>query len=164
MRASQRRKYQLAQLLKLHQKRVKACESRYHEAVKERDKAAEDVHTRQASITQLETERSDLFRYLDEPAVLQSPAKVERVHVRRYWVEYDLEKHEYYLDLDQQALEEADEQLKTAKADWLRARYRESGVQNMYRNTLREIALSDEQMQEMESEDAQSVFPLGGVL
>jgi hypothetical protein len=165
MRANQKQRRQQAnQLLRLHKMRVRACEARYHEEKNKRDEAAEDVRQRQASITRLKNQHSDLFSYLDDVAVVESPLKVERMHTRRYWLEYDLEKDEYYLELDIQALNEADEEVAKAKGEWLRARYRESGAENMLKDTQKEIALAEEQGQELESEESRSESVLGGIL
>jgi len=164
MQANQKRRQQINKLLRLHQMRVKACESRYYAAQKKRNEAAEDVRQRQASITRLKNQHSDLFSYLDDVAVVESPVKVERMHTRRYWLEYDLEKDEYYLELDIQALNEANEEVSKAKGEWLRARYRESGAENMLKDTQKEIALAEEQSQELESEESRSAFALGSVL
>ncbi len=165
MQANQKQRRQQAnQLLRLHKMRVKACETRYHVAKNKRDEAAEDVRQRQASITRLKNEHSDLFCYLDDVAVVESPIKVERMHIRRYWLEYDLEKDEYYLELDIQALNEADEDVAKAKGEWLRARYRESGAEKMLKETQREIALVEEQSQELENEESRSAFALGDIL
>ena len=165
MQANQKQRRQQAnQLLRLHQMRVKACESRYYEVQKTRDEAAEDVRQRQASITRLKNQHSDLFSYLDDIAVVESPVKVERMHTRRYWLEYDLGKDEYYLELDIEALNEADEEVAKAKGEWLRARYRESGAEKMLKETQRGIAVVEEQSQELENEESRSAFPFGGVL
>ncbi len=165
MQANQKqRRQQINQLLRLHQMRVQACELRYREAQKKRDEAAEDVRQRQASIDRLKNQHSDLFHYLDDISVVESSIKVERMHTRRYWLEYDLEKDEYYLELDIQALNEADEDVAKAKGEWLRARYRESGVENMLQDIQRETALAEEQIQELENEESYSAFALEGVL
>ena len=165
MQARQKqRKQQLNQMLRLHQMRVRAAESRYHETRKKRDEAAEDVHQRQTTITQLRDQHSDLFRYLEDVAVVESPIKVERVHTRRYWLEYDLEKEEYYLVLDIEALEEADKEVAKAKSEWMRTRFRESGTENMLKDTQREINLSEEQNQELESEESRAALVSGGTL
>jgi hypothetical protein len=165
MQARQKhRKQQLNQLLRLHQRRVRAAESRYHEARKKRDEAAEDVQQRQGSIAQLKDQHSDLFHYLGDVAVVESPIKVERAHTRRYWLEYDLEKEEDYLVLDVEALKESDKEVAKAKGEWMRTRFRESGTENMLKDTQREINLSEEQNQELESEESRAALVSGGVL
>lgn len=135
----------LTSLERLHQSRIRVCEIRYQEQKRKQEEAVRCVREREMSISQLKGEHSNLFTHLGREAVAKTPARVERVHVRRYWVQYDLEKDEYYLEIDRQDLGEAESKLSQARREWLRARKRQDVAQQQQASLRRDISRRSEQ-------------------
>lgn len=150
MAESRRRLANLCGLQQLYQTRFMINEARYHERKAMQEKAARSVCEREASISCLQEDRASLFVHLGRETVEKTPTSIERVHVRRYWVEYDLEKEEYYLEVDRQDLNEAESQLSQSRQELLRTRKRKQLVQQQLASLRREISRRDERW-EMEN-------------
>jgi len=127
-------------LRELHRVRILVCKMRYLETKRKRDEAARSLNEREATICQCKAERSSLFQYLHRQEVMETPLRVERVHDRRFWLEYDLEKEEYYLEMDRQDLNEAESQLSQARQEWLRAQKHQDLVKQQWIALQRDVS------------------------
>ena len=140
-------------LLKLQEQRIKQMEMQYLEKRKICDEAREALEQRLASIASLKTKRSDVFRYLEQRDVLGQSVCHERAHQYRYWLEYDLEKDEYYLEMDREALTEAETALEETRKAWLHAQAKKSGMEKMLNTQQQKIRQSMEYRIELEIEE-----------
>lgn len=141
-------------LLKVHDQRIKKLELDYLEKRRLSNEAKEALEQRQASIASLKAKRSGVFRYLEQQHVINKPLCHERAHTHRYWLEYDLEKDEYYLDMDQEAFDKAVAVMDEARKAWLRARARKSGVEKLLNMQQQKAEQQSEFRQELESEES----------
>jgi hypothetical protein len=87
---------QLKKLDKLNQLRVKRYEKQMAEKKVLYIDACEKVEQRNNEINNIKIENGDLNGYLKQDHVSCSPTKREYVHIRRFWLNYDLEMHEFY--------------------------------------------------------------------
>jgi hypothetical protein len=142
-------------LLKVHDLRVRQLESAYLEKRRLRDEAREALEQREASIAALKSRRSDMFRLLQQPEMESRTICHQQVYNSRYWIEYDLEKDEYYLDMDKDALAEAETELTEARSQWLRARAKRGGFEKALLAQQQEVESLREQQQEIEMEEIQ---------
>jgi len=154
MRHEQIMTEKIKSLLKVHDQRIKKLELDYLDKRKLRNEAKEALEQRQASIASLKAKRSGVFRYLEQQHVLNKPLCHERAHTHRYWLEYDLEKDEYYLDMDREAFDKAKADMDEARKAWLRARARKSGVEKLLTMQQQKARLLTEHQQELESEES----------
>lgn len=58
--------------------------------------ACDTLEKRNTTIQNIQNEKEALNVYISTSYVKESPTHRERVHIRRFWLEYDLEMHEYY--------------------------------------------------------------------
>ncbi len=144
MHSSRKQLNRLGNLQKLYNTRIIVSEARYLEMKRKRDESAQNLREREATISGLKQERTDLFRYLEKPQIAETPYRVERMHARRYWLEYDLEKDEYYMAMDRQDLEEAESNLLQARHEWMRARKHQDLVDQQYASKLRDVSRSND--------------------
>lgn len=144
---------QRKQLLQLHSMRVSACERAYRETQKQQQQAQQDVDERQASIDTLNQERTNAIEYGHSERVVASPLLSKSVHSRCYWVNYDLEKDQYYLSLDKGALDDAKKASNAARKKWLQAQHRESGAKSMLKQSQKNLESALENQQELEAEE-----------
>lgn len=141
-------------LLRLHEQRINQMEMQYLEKTKICDEAREAFEQRLASIASLKTKHSDVFRYLEQHDVLDQPARHERAHQYRYWLEYDLDKDEYYLEMDRGTLTEAETAMEETRKAWLHARAKKSGVEKLLSMQQQKTRQSEEYRLELEVEEA----------
>ena len=154
MRHEQMITEKIKSLLKVHDQRIKRLELGYLAKRKLRDEAREALEQRLASIANLKAKHSGVFRYLGQQQVLSKPLCHERAHTHRYWLEYDLEKDEYYLDMDREALAEAEAAMDEARKEWLLARARKSGVEKLLNMQHQRNELLAEYRQELDEEES----------
>ncbi|MCG7901287.1 hypothetical protein A3194_14340 [Candidatus Thiodiazotropha endoloripes] len=91
-------KSQISKLNKLNDLRVKKQEKQLKHSKYLYLESCEKVETRSCQINHLKKEKKGLLKYSKLETTLNSPTKREFVHIKRYWLNYDLEMHEYYLD------------------------------------------------------------------
>jgi len=144
---------QTKQLVRVHIMRVKACKDKYYEAKKLQEKAQRDVDERKEKISKLNNQKKQVYDYLQQAYVAASPHLVQTATVRSFWLNYDLEKDEYYLSMDESDLTNAIEVSNKARLAWLRAQAREDGVQSLLRDTEKEAFREQEINQELENEE-----------
>ncbi len=144
---------QREQLLQLHDMRVKSCEIRYREAQEKQYQAQQDVDERKAGIKKLKEQKYKLNDYIASDRVIAAPSLMKAADTRRFWINYDLEKDEYYLSMDEDALEEAKKHCLKLKSDWLQARSREQGARSLLEKSQREMLRIHEIKQELDNEE-----------
>ena len=144
---------QRKQLLQLHSMRVSACERAYREVERKKRQALKDVEERKAEVDSLHKDKNDAITYGYSNRVAESPTLSKSVLSRRHWVNYDLEKGEYYLALDEDTLEEVTKECDAARKKWLQAQHRESGAQSMLKLSLKSLESALENQQELEAEE-----------
>jgi len=142
---------QSKQLLRLQRMRVNTCETRYREAQQKRSQAQAEVDERQEAIDKLKEQRHQLLNYMS--AAADSPRLMKVADTRRYWIEYDLERDEYYLQMDEDALADATQECANARKEWLMARSKEASAQSLLDASKHAVSMQAEQQQELESED-----------
>ena len=110
----------LKKILRLQKVRIRAHEKELLERKKAYDEAIEKLDQRNNEIHHIQTEHTGLRSYLNNNHVSESPVKRQYVHVRRFWLNYDLEMHEYYRDQEQNNYDKAKEKYNNSKQAWLR--------------------------------------------
>jgi hypothetical protein len=83
-------------LHKLQKLRIRSIEKQLLHDKKEYLESCEKVHKRESEINNINYEKNTLKNHIKVTEVSESPVKRERVNIRRYWLNYDLEMHEYY--------------------------------------------------------------------
>ncbi len=141
-------------LTRLQELRIKRLEKVYQEKRHAYANAMDIVEQRQVSIENLKTRRSNAFQYLSQDDVMTNSACHTRADTHRYWLEYDLEKDEYYLPAEQQRMEEAQIAMMQAQKEWLRARSRKDGLEKHTTKLKKEVLKLKENRQELEAEEA----------
>ena len=140
-------------LTRLQELRIKRLEKVYHEKRQAYAEAMEIVEQRQASIDNLKTKRSNDFHYLSQENVMANSACHTQADTHRYWLEYDLEKDEYYLPAEQERMEEAQTTMMQAQKEWLRSRARKQGLEKQTTKLKKIINKQEENKQELEIEE-----------
>ena len=141
-------------LARLQELRIKRLENVYHEKRQAYAETKEIVEQRQASIDNLKTKRSNDFLYLGQDNNITNSACHTLADTHRYWLEYDLEKDEYYLPAEEQRMEEAQTIMMEAQKEWLRARARKQGMEKQATKLKKTINKLEENQQELEIEEA----------
>lgn len=141
----------LTQLLRLQGLRVSAAESEYCARQTERDAVLEAMQERQARIERLRRQRAALAVYVAGQAAAEFARLAGFANARRAWLDDALERDEYWLLDDERELREAEAKTAQARQQWLHARSREAGAQNLLDDARSLQAREDEQRQETEN-------------
>ncbi|MCF6211498.1 MAG: hypothetical protein L3J88_08110 [Gammaproteobacteria bacterium] len=148
---SRLRSRHLVQLLRLQGLRVSTAEAEYRARRAKCDTVMAAMRERQARIEDLRHQRTALFEHVATQGAAELTRFAGFASARRAWLDESLERDEYWLQDDERELHEAEAQAEEARQQWLRARSRESGTQNLLDDTRRSLARDAEQRQEMEA-------------
>ncbi|MCG8040482.1 MAG: hypothetical protein AB2688_12160 [Candidatus Thiodiazotropha taylori] len=90
-------KSQVNKLMKLNSIRIRRQEKKLSQAKMTYVESCEKVDRRNIQINLINSENKELLEYLSLQTTSKSPIKREYVKIRKFWLNYDLEMHEYYL-------------------------------------------------------------------
>jgi hypothetical protein len=144
----------LDKLVQLQKVRVRAHEKKLAQEKKAYLEACEKLEQRKKEINTINSEHKGLNEYISNKIVAESPTKRERVHIRRFWLNYDLEMHEYYHEQENIAKEEAHEQYTACKNHWMREKQKSLQLKYILKNENQALsALIDNRDDELSQED-----------
>ena len=142
----------LRQLLRLRELREDAAR-RAHEASRvQRDEALRAVQERDALLQQQRAQRSDLSAYTAGAGASAMPRLAGYASARRDLLDDRIERNEYALIDDEEALAEAERHLQQASDAWAQARARTQAVETLGDSTRRRALRAAEQRAERELE------------
>lgn len=146
-------RHDAAQLLRLRTLRVERAREAVAAAQRELDAAAIALRAQQARVERLRGEIDALEHALVHGLAPQLPRWSTLVVAQREALADRLERAEYALVEDEHTLEQAQEKLQQAKAEWTRAQAREDAVRGLAEDAKRAHRLGREQLVEREVED-----------
>ncbi|MEW8350502.1 MAG: hypothetical protein AB2687_19520 [Candidatus Thiodiazotropha taylori] len=111
-------KSQANKLIKLNKIRIRRQEKKLTQAKMTYVESCKKVDSRNIQINQINSENKELLDYLSLQTTSKSPIKREYVKIRKFWLNYDLEMHEYYLvqEIDEKNINDSEYQ--TEKKQW----------------------------------------------
>ncbi|MCG8067635.1 MAG: hypothetical protein JAY84_07205 [Candidatus Thiodiazotropha taylori] len=112
------KKSQANKLIKLNKIRIRRQEKELTQAKMTYVESCKKVDSRNIQINQINSENKELLDYLSLQTTSKSPIKREYVKIRKFWLNYDLEMHEYYLaqEIDEKNINHSEYQ--TEKKQW----------------------------------------------
>jgi hypothetical protein len=144
-------------LHKLQKLRIRSIEKQLLHDKKEYLESCEKVHKRESEINNINYEKNTLKNHIKVTEVSESPVKRERVNIRRYWLNYDLEMHEYYHEHEAEEREEKKEQYEKRKKNWFKEKLKAEKFKNLiFKNQIHETALTDNHIDELSQEENNS--------
>lgn len=117
---------QLDQMMRIHKLRVNHAERELQAQKIIVEEHLQSVEKLQMELAQLDADRDSVVRFLGSLASNTNPTQLSDANTRRRWLSYDREKTDYYLDIAQEDLAEAEAELGQKKNVWLKAQARES--------------------------------------
>ncbi|MBW9268590.1 MAG: hypothetical protein K1566_03000 [Candidatus Thiodiazotropha sp. (ex. Lucinisca nassula)] len=111
-------KSQVNKLIRLNDLRVRRQEKKLSQTKITYLESCGKVESRNTQINLISTENKHLLEYLSLQTTSKSPIKREYVMIRKFWLSYDLEMHEYYLvqEIDEKNINLSKYQ--TEKKEW----------------------------------------------
>jgi hypothetical protein len=144
----------IGNLLRLQKVRIRSYEKKLEDDKKAYKDAYEKLCKRNEEISNIQRERNGIRGYVEQHVVSSSPVKREYAHTRRFWLNYDLEMHEYYLEGEKAALDEAKIQYESSKNIWLKEKLKSKKLNDEYRiaNKMKDLSIENA-YEEMSQED-----------
>jgi hypothetical protein len=136
---------ELKRLLKIQISRLTAHEKNLKQAQLEYKEAYAALNERRDNINLIKERIDNVYQYstLDSESI--SPEKIDRCNVYLFWLNYDLEMHEYYHTQEEGRYEEANNQYITAKSSWYKQKQKTEKLNDIYiRNDNAQRALVEE--------------------
>lgn len=143
---------ELKQLVRLRELREDAARRAHEVCRTQRDEARRAVREREAELQAQRAQRDDLAAYTAGDGASAMPRLSGYASARRDLLDDRIERNEYALIDDEEALAEAERALQRAREDWARARARTQAVETLRDTTTRGAARAGEQRAEREVE------------
>lgn len=148
------RQIKFKKLLQIYEIRLVTEEKRLIQARIEYQQACEKKRDRMDNIHLVNEQKNSLYRYLIQNDVANSPEKLNRSHEHRFWLNYDLEMHEYYLAIEEEAVAETKEKYQLLRDRWMRVKRKIEKLTTMYKHQAnKEWIRFDENEEESSYED-----------
>lgn len=145
---------ELRQLLRLRELREDAARRAHELCRTRRDDALRAVREREAELQAQRTERDELAAYTAGDGASAMPRLAGYASARRELLDDRIERNEYALIDDEEALADAERELQQAREAWSQARARTQAVGDLRERTSRHAAHASEQRAERELEPA----------
>ena len=139
---------QLKKLNRLNKIRVKRCEKQLAESKDLFHEACRKVDKRKLEISVIKNENNDLNTHLKKNYVSKSPVKREHVHIRRFWLNYDLEMHEYYYDQEIDEKSTTQSKYQESKNVWYKQKLKAEKLNNFYNSLSKERFVISENVED----------------
>jgi hypothetical protein len=145
---------QLHKLNQLNSLRVKRHEKKLSESKEKLLEACEKVIKRDKEIKTINNESGNLNIYLAREKVAKSPTKREYVHIRKFWLNYDLEMHEYYYN------QEVDEQSAAVvhhnkiRKQWYKQKMKTEKLSKIYKTYTIENNMKNENQEDEDNQES----------
>lgn len=154
MKANYQRLIKQSQQLKnLHQLRADIHERNYRETKNRELEIEKEVENRRRLVEALKTKKSTTKEYASAASVLENPEKVKAATTYQFWLDYDLEKDEYYLSMEEDELREAQQNTAEAKANWIKSQQRHDGYRKQLSKHQSGLLREKESIQEVDESD-----------
>jgi flagellar biosynthesis chaperone FliJ len=144
---------ELKQLSRLRQLRVNAALELQNKCVNQLNVTLERVETRLVRIATIKSSISDLANYMVGPGSRRLPKEGTYATAQRERLDDQLERNEYALLGEQEAVEEAEQQLQNAKQAWIKAVAREEAVKKMQTKFQHQILAIEHKRSELVNEE-----------
>jgi exonuclease VII small subunit len=145
---------QSQQILRLHRLRIQEAEKAYRQAQRLLAEAKQALEQREQQISELREQHSQVFSYLRLGNNHSQTTLLQQAHQRREWLEFDLEKENFYLEMDEQDVKDAQEKCDDAKKHWLAAQAKIDKAERMVTHSNRHWLRHLDVLQEMDAEEA----------
>ncbi|MEJ2612139.1 MAG: hypothetical protein P8179_19235 [Candidatus Thiodiazotropha sp.] len=111
---------QLSKILRLQSVRIRRYEREMFDKRNAYLESDKKVKQRESEIQNIHQTHSDLNNYRNSEGVLSSPNKMDLLKIKRYWLNYDLEMHEYYHQGEVSEKDEANQEYLKSRNIWLK--------------------------------------------
>lgn len=144
---------ELKQLSRLRQLRVKAALEHQNMCAQQLHAAQAKAETRMSRIANIRGNIKDLSDYMVGPGCSRLPKEATYAIAQRERLDDQLERNEYALLSEQEAVDEAEQLLQDAKDVWLKAIAREEAVKKMLEKFQHQIVLDEHKRSELANEE-----------
>jgi hypothetical protein len=144
-------------LNRLQKIRVRSLEKKMLKEKLDYLSSCKKVEERAEEIDKITNEKKVLNKYITYDHVSESPIKREFVNVRKFWLNYDLEMHEYYENQERQNKNEAEELYNKRKQQWNKQKQKSESI-NKYNASKQNILRAIEENTEDEISQENSSF------
>ncbi|MEJ2622328.1 MAG: hypothetical protein P8163_19385 [Candidatus Thiodiazotropha sp.] len=145
---------QLHKLNKINELRVRRLEKELAESKVKLLEACDKVVKRDGEIKKINSETGELISYLTHEKVMSSPTKREHVHIRRFWLNYDLEMHEYYYNQEVDEKNEADLNHKKTSKLWNKQKLKTEKLSKIHKSLINADNIRHESMEDEENQES----------
>jgi hypothetical protein len=144
---------QLQKLNQLNALRAKRFEKELSESKAILLKACNKVNKRDDEIKNINKENSELNQYSSNKDVTRSPTKREHVHIRKFWLNYDLEMHEYYYNQEVEDKNKAVINHNKTKHLWYKQKLKCGMISSLSKSSNNEINALKEDKEDEENQE-----------
>jgi ATP-dependent Clp protease ATP-binding subunit ClpA len=144
----------LRMLLQIQQAKLTVEERSLKQAQHEYTEAFNQKKEREEKVSSIKNKVIKLQKYISLDKNYCSPDNVNRANIYRFWLNYDLEMHEYYLSQEEKKLEKAKSQYESARRSWMKQKIKTDNLSDMHKqqkNT--ELSTKEEIEDEYDLED-----------
>jgi hypothetical protein len=125
---------QISKILRLQSVRIRRYEREMFDKRNAYLESDQKVKQRESEIQKINQTHSDLNNYRDSDGVLSSPNKMDLLKIKRYWLNYDLEMHEYYHQGEVNEKEEANQEYSKSRNIWLKEKLKSHMMKELQLN------------------------------
>jgi hypothetical protein len=145
--------HELKQLSRLRQLRVNAALEYQNKCASQLYAAVSKVETRITRIATIKDSISDLANYMVGPGCARLPKEAAYATAQRERLDDQLERNEYALLGEQEAVEQAEQQLQEAKQAWIKTVAREAAVKKMQTKFQHQMLAEEHRRSELVNEE-----------
>ena len=116
--------------------------------------ACDVLEKRNSSISDIHEENNRVNTYASNDYVIESPVHRDRVHIRKFWLDYDLEMHEYYHEQELNSKIDAESVYVSRKKLWNKEKQKSDLLnKRLSKLMIQENALAENRDDELSQED-----------
>ena len=141
-------------LVQLYQLKVKKSELAYQHFLNEEALAQNKFDDRNNRIQNLQETRTAIIKYSKEKNTINKPQLVKNTTNHCFWLDYDIEKDGYYLEMDREALAEAKSNSQEAKKSLNQLTTKLDSIQIQLNKLLNKEVILQEELSELDNENS----------
>jgi hypothetical protein len=135
----------LKRLMSLQHSRLSSQEKMLNQAQKDYKQACQVLKERKDNIKIINKRIESVYGYLSIRSVNTNIEKVDRCSTYLFWLNYDLEMHEYYLSQEEEKVEEANKRYLSVRKDWYKQKQKIEKFNELYiHSNNRQYAIKEE--------------------
>jgi hypothetical protein len=119
-------------LLRIQQVRLTKDEKNFREAQQKYQMAEKLLDERQNNILVIKKQIKDTYDYMTLSTSRSSPERINRGDAYLFWLNYDLDMHEYYFSQEKDRVNEAKKNYKIAKKHWYKRKIKIKKLKETY--------------------------------